>query len=194
MDVGKFIGNLVQSKTYWLSLIVWAIFTVMVIALDGSWGIHTVLAVVAVIVHIIIVGIAETNRVDNERWNDRRANISIFSLIGIPSIIIALSYWNVIKPMYNDYKNADRIDRVLPMKEVKLFYNDADSIFVLFVEGQKQPLVINKGGASDTYNRLTADYLDNKIQVVKKETKGWTDTNSSIQYGVGAFLSMMEID
>jgi len=182
MDVGKFIGGLVAHKTYWLSLIIWAIFTVMVIALGGSWGIHTAITVLAVIIHIIVVGISENNRVDNEHWNDRKASISFFSLFGIPSIIVALSYWNVITPMYEDYKHADRIDRILPMKEVNLFYNDENSIFVLFVEGQKQPLIIDKGGHSDTYNRLKADFLDKKIKVVKKETKGWTDTNSSIRY------------
>lgn len=182
MDVGKWLGSLVKYKSYWLTVIVWGIFTAFVMALDGTWGIHIAVSIIAISVHLVVVGIAENNRVDNERWNDRKANISIFSLFGIPLIIVALSYWNVTAPMYQDYKTADRIDRVLPMNEVNLFYNDENSIFVLFVEGQKQPLIIDKGGHSDTYNRLKADFLDKKIQVIKKETKGWTDTNSSIQY------------
>ena len=182
MDVGKWIGSLITDKKYWLTLIVWGIFATFVLALEGTWGIQAAVSIIAISVHLVVVGIAENNRVDSERWNDRKADISIFSLFGIPLIIVALSYWNVTAPMYQDYKTADRIDRVLPMNEVNLFYNDENSIFVLFVEGQKQPLIIDKGGHSDTYNRLKADFLDKKIQVIKKETKGWTDTNSSIQY------------
>jgi len=182
LDIGKFIGNLVKHKIYWTSMLVWGAITLMVVALDGSWGVHLTLIIIAVLVHTVVVGIAENNRVENERWNDRKANLSIFSIAGIPLIMVGLSYWTIIEPMYSDYEHEARIDRVLPMDKVKLFYNDYNSIFILFVEGQTQPLLIDKGGHSDTYNRLKADYLDNKIKVIKKETKGWTESNSSIQY------------
>ena len=182
IDNGKFIVGLVKHKFYWITILVWGTLTVLAISLDVSWGFHLILLIIAIIAHVVIVFISENNRVENERWNDRKANISIFSIVGIPLIMVGLSYLTIIKPMYIDYKTSERIDRVLPIEKVNLFYNDYNNIFILFVDGKKQPLVIDKGGASETYNRLKADYLDKKIKVIKKETKDWTEDDSSIKY------------
>lgn len=182
MDIGKFFGSLIRYKTYWVTFTIWIILKGLVLSLDGSWGIHLILIVGAIIVHTIVVLSIDSNYVDNERWNNRNASLSFTSIIIIPIIMIGLSYWTIIKPIYIDYNTSPRIDIVLPLENVQLYYNDANVMFILFIEGQKQPLVLSKSGYPDTYNRLKADFLDNKIQVVKKETKGWTDDNSSIQY------------
>jgi hypothetical protein len=182
INVGKFFSGLIIRKLYWFPFLIWIMATGINILLDGSWGIHLTITSIIIVSHIIIVWVAESNRISTAQWNDKVAHYSYTSLIGIPLIMVGLSYWSIMHPMYDDYKHSERIDRVLSLGTVKLFYNDSNRIFILFVEGQKEPLVINHSGHSDTYNRLKADYLDGKIKVLKKETKSWTDNNSSIQY------------
>lgn len=185
MDVGKFFSTLVRNNSYWYTPIVWAILSTFAYFLDASWGIYVGLTVISLAVYWVLVGVAESGRMSDARWNDRYSDAKpdLFAFIAIPLMMIGLNYPLAISPMIHDYKTADRIDKVLPMdKNVTVFYNDSNSIFILFVEGRKQPLIINRSGNSESYNKLKAGYLDNQIKVVKKETKGWTEDNSSISY------------
>ncbi len=78
-------------------------------------------------------------------------------------------------PMIKDYKTAEKYELDVPLDiETKLYYNDNNRLFVLFLGTEKQPLVLTTGGG-ETYHRLKADLLDNKISIKRKKIKLWYD-------------------
>lgn len=111
---------------------------------------------------------------NNLKFNYYFSLVLFFMFISSPAHII---------PMINDFQTAERIDETLTLdKETKLYYNDANNIFILFIDGEKQPLVIDKGGSSETYNRLKAGYLDNKMKVERKKVKTWYSDTTEVGY------------
>ncbi len=173
------------SNTY---IFISTIIVVGLIALfGGGWVAVMVMGLLGIAGQITYIISTDGSRQSNARYyengNYGLEQFNWFSFIGLPLITLALMYPIGIKPMIYNYENAERIDKVLVMDvNTTLYYNDNNRMFVLFVDGKKQPLIIDKSGSTETYNRLKADYLDNKIKVVKKETKHWSENNSTIAY------------
>ncbi len=177
----------VEKSSYWYGFIIPLIVIGIATVTDGTWGLIIILTVIGVAWQTIYVGVNESSRRSDARYYSESDygpdKQNWFAFIFLPLVLIGAGYWGGIKPMIYDYDNAERIDKVLTMDvNTTLYYNDANKVFVLFIEGQKQPLVIDRSGSSESYNRLKAGYLDNKIEVIKKETKSWADDKSKIAY------------
>jgi len=175
--------TILATKLYLIAPI--SMFLIVIVAwfVDASWGFHLAFLIIGLIAHLSYVLINENSRITNLKWNDMDYHWDWFSLVIIPLFMVWSMYFLAIKPMINDYRTEARIDKVLPMDvNSTLNYNDYNYIFILTVDGKAQPLVIDLGGNSDAYYKAKASYLDGKLKVVKKETKGWTDDESEITY------------
>ena len=185
----KFV-DYVPSKLYLIIPAIDIFLNLIVALVGGGWIFVMVYTIIGIIAQIILVMINEISRREEARYFNEdsrygKDKLSIFSLIGIPVIMIILGYPHGIKPMIYNYKHSKRIDKVLVIdNNISLYYNDSNYAFILFVDNLKEPLMIDEGGASDTYNRLKADFLDNKIKVKKKKVKSWLDDKAVIKYSL----------
>jgi hypothetical protein len=167
-----------------------ALLPIIAITYGGmDWGGALAISLVDFVLFMVYMLYNENERVKDVRWNHRNGNKSgdgrwsIIPVFIFPALLIAATYWSVINPMMDDYNNAVTIDRELPMDaETKMYHNDNNRIFVLFLDKAKQPLVIDLSGSSETYNRMKADFLDSKTKVTKREKRDWTDEESTISY------------
>jgi energy-coupling factor transporter transmembrane protein EcfT len=153
-----------NGKPYAKTAIGVALVSILITLLPIGWGIGILLFIVAGIVLTIWLN-QLIGYYDSLNWTKYFGLIALFLILSSGSTII---------PLVHDYKTAERVDELLELeKETKLYYNDENYIFILFVDGNKQPLVIDKSGSTETYNRLKADFLDNKIKVERKRVKDW---------------------
>jgi len=182
------IGNLIRQKEYWIVPIISIIIVSGLSLLNTGWGVIITLMSIGFVLAIIHIIVNENERLDRLRWSENEKlygtkGFNWFAVVALPLLILISGYVSGIKPMLYDYNHSERIDKILPLKNnTKLFYNDINRVFVLFIEGQKQPLIIDRSGNSDSYNRLKAGFLDKKIKVVKKEMKSWNDDKSEISF------------
>jgi len=162
-----------NNKPY-LKISIWiTIYGTLISIIGLSWG--------AGITLVILAGIGFTIWLNNllGYYNDLEWR-KYFMMVGL---LILTSSGGTIIPMMHDYKTAERIDELLPTeKSTKLYYNDDNKLFILFVDGMKQPLAIDRSGSSDSYNKLKADYLDKKIKVERKRIKKWYEDEVSEGY------------
>jgi len=180
--------SLIRTKSYIIPTTVTFLIGCFIWLLDGSWGVYLTFLIIGIITHFIYVGINEHSRYNHDLHWDNEAYYNWFAIVGLPMILIGIFYPFAISPAIHDYYHAERIDEEIPIdKNISLMYNDYHSTFILMVEGEKQPLLIDKGGSSDTYNRMKASYLDKKIKVVKKRYKSWTDDEIQTVYQLDGY-------
>ena len=188
----KFV-DYVPSKLYLIIPAIDIFLNLIVALVGGGWIFVMVYTIIGIITQIILVMINEISRREEARYfneDDRygKDKLSIFSLIGIPIIMLILGYPLGIKPMIYNYKHSKRIDKTLMIdSNLSVYYNDSNQAFILFVDNLKQPLMIDKSNSSNVYNRLKADLLDNKIKVVKKEVKSWFDDEPEVYYSLDGY-------
>ena len=84
-------------------------------------------------------------------------------------------------PCWNEFKTSEKINEVVPIAPNKLYYNDKNKIFILFLENENQPLTLIMNNAA-IYHRLKADFLDKKIQVQRKKVKYWYEEKITTGY------------
>ncbi len=84
-------------------------------------------------------------------------------------------------PCWNEFKTSEKINEVVPIAPNKLYYNDKNKIFILFLENENQPLTLIMNNSA-IYHRLKADFLDKKIQVQRKKVKYWYEEKITIGY------------
>lgn len=137
-----------------------------------SWGIGILLMLLIGVITTITLNV-KLGYYNNLEWSKYLAIMGFFILISSPITWI---------PMVSEYNTAERIDETLPLgEEVKVYYNDEHYSFILFVDGMKNPLMIDKD-QSDTYNTIKANYLDGKAKVEKKRVKAWYDDEVTVGY------------
>jgi len=180
--------SLLRTKLYTIPFIITLVIGIITWFSDGSWGVYLSFLIIGVIAHFIYVGINEHSKYNYDLHWDNEAYYNWFAIIGLPIILIGIFYPFAISPAIHDYYHSERIDEEIPFdKNVSLMYNDNHSIFILIVEGEKQPLLIDRGGSSDSYNSMKASYLDKKIKVVKKRYKSWTDDEIQTIYQLDGY-------
>ena len=84
-------------------------------------------------------------------------------------------------PCWNEFKTSEKINEVVSIAPNKLYYNDKNKIFILFLENENQPLTLIMNNAA-IYHRLKADFLDKKIQVQRKKVKYWYEEKITTGY------------
>ena len=137
-----------------------------------SWGIGILITIVIGIVSTITLNL-KLGHYDELEWTKYFAVMGLFIFLSSPITWL---------PMVHDYKTSERIDETLSLdKEFKVYYNDTHYSFILFVDGMKQPLMIDRD-KSDSYNQIKANYLDGKAKVEKKRIKNWYDDEVTVGY------------
>ena len=101
-----------------------------------------------------------------------------FMICGLFFILSANTH---IIPGLNEFKTSEKINEVIPIAPNKLYYNDKNKIFILFLENENQPLTLIMNNSA-IYHRLKADFLDKKIQVQRKKVKYWYEEKITTGY------------
>lgn len=147
----------------------WSIFSLGMFGLGWiTWGLATIFSVFMLVIIFFILLFNE-----HELYFNRfLTTIFIVYMFALPGTII---------PMFHAYHKEVRIDESMEMEKYSLMFNDNTNTFVLVVEGRDQPLILYFDH-SVTFNRLKAEFLDNKIKPTKRRVKDWTDDEEEIIY------------
>lgn len=108
-----------------------------------------------------------------------------FSFIKLSAIIIIfllITSNKLMFPLIDAYNKNEVVNVVLPLDEnITVYYNDKNTLFIIFVKEHKQPLVLTME-KQGTYYKMKSQLLDKKIKLEKKRIKEWYDTDVEIGY------------
>jgi len=186
--------HIIANRWYIVIFLVCVSFIGVTSFLGAEWIIMMRLLASLILVNTIVILFMEYDRIENIKGYEyidsdySKKRLNLVPLILFPIIYIIMSIPNGLAPMINDYKNSERIDKILTLdSNTKLYWNDYNNIFILFINDTKNPLTINLSRSPNTYTEIKADFLDNKIKIVKKEVKSWLDNESKIVYTLNGY-------
>lgn len=153
-----------DSKPYIQSIIIGLSISLLMLYTPITWGMGYLFYVVLVIALTFFINI-------------QIGNYTCFDYGKYAWVLLLLFVFSTplhVYPMVKEYKTSERYSMIVPLDvETKLFYNDNNRVFILFIGKEKQPLILTT--SAELYNKLKSDLLDDKIQVTRKKIKLWYD-------------------
>lgn len=166
------------KSPYIITLIIALTVVILSLLVGVSWGIGLIILGIVLLVCTLFINVNLGFYVDLD-WNKYWTTIILILIMFIPLI------WF---PMLTDYKSVERVNENLELNvTTKVYYNDGNQIFILFVGDTNKPLTIDRSDNSDSYNELKAGLLGNDFKVVKKKVRNWYDNETAVGYYLNGY-------